>query len=40
MKRAAYAASIGDFLAAPVAGVLGRLVEASEYAVELSQRNA
>ena len=40
MKRAAYAASIDDFIAASVDAILGRLVEGSDYAVELSQRDA
>ncbi len=40
MKRAGYRASIDDFLAASVDAILGRLVEASAYAVELSQRDA
>lgn len=40
MRRAAYTAPIDDFLRAPVDAILGRLVERSHYAVELSQRDA
>jgi hypothetical protein len=40
MKRAGYAGSIDDFLGTPVEAILGRLVERSDYAVELPQRDA
>ncbi len=40
MKRAGYAAYIEDFLATSAEVVLGRLVERSDYAVDLSQRDA
>jgi hypothetical protein len=40
MKRAGYSASIERFLAASADTILGRLVENSDYAVELPQRDA
>ncbi len=40
MKRAGYSASIDDFLAASSEAILGRLVEGSNYAIELTQRDA
>ena len=40
VERAYYAATIDAFIAASQAEVIGRLTEASEFAVDLSQRDA
>ena len=39
-ERAYYAASIGEFLATTPAQVLGSLTAASEFSVDLTQRDA
>jgi len=40
MKRAGYASTIDEFLAASADAILGQLVQRSDYTVELSQRDA
>ncbi len=40
LRRAYFAASITDFLACPLSQVLGGLAAASEFLVELAQRDA